>query len=387
MEQQFRILEIRSGGVLVQSPDDVDIILLRIPNAQKYVENEIIRAEAHEDDSLAGWSGPVVVASSIDPSLIGESAPQLVDCGGGDFEMSEVVSFEDSEPFQFALELYRAGDTRQAGRQFRSFLTDHPLHIDSYHHLGLLESDRSRVGRALKYYETGYRIGLLSLPKDFAGRLQWGFLGNRPFLRAAHGYGLTLERKRRWLDACEVYERMLEFNPNDNQGVRYLLPEAYLHSRSEAKAKEALDRTDVDGMNLYTRCLLEIVEGRSVEALRWMCRGLSHNRHFPGLVLDERPQPGRDEAASHVTMGGADEARDYLRRLSRHWRKAAPRRFLTRVLSAAELKDRLRRAQELEDSLEGLPVGDRRSRIVDELFSTFAEDAIPDIVSACRSQL
>ncbi len=93
--------------------------------------------------------------------------------------------------------------------------------IDSYHHLGIIENDLGHRGRGLKYFEMGYRIGLLSVPANFAGRLPWVRLENRPFLRAAHGYGLALEQKRRQLDAVEVYERILFWNPNDNQGIRY----------------------------------------------------------------------------------------------------------------------------------------------------------------------
>jgi hypothetical protein len=55
--------------------------------------------------------------------------------------------------------------------------------------------------------------------------LPWGYLDNRPFLRCLHGYGLCLWRGARFDEAGRVFDRMLWFNPTDNQGVRFLIDE------------------------------------------------------------------------------------------------------------------------------------------------------------------
>jgi tetratricopeptide (TPR) repeat protein len=92
--------------------------------------------------------------------------------------------------------------------------------LDAHAHLGSQLFDRSPA-RALVHYEIGMRIGELSLPDGFDGVLAWSCLYNRPFLRCLHGYGLCLWRLGRSEEAVQVFERILAFNPNDNQGARF----------------------------------------------------------------------------------------------------------------------------------------------------------------------
>ena len=50
----------------------------------------------------------------------------------------------------------------------------------------------------------------------------WGLIDNRPFLRCLHGLGITLYRQRNVVDAMSIFQKMIWFNPNDNQGARFL---------------------------------------------------------------------------------------------------------------------------------------------------------------------
>ncbi|MFZ4451405.1 hypothetical protein [Salibacterium aidingense] len=62
----------------------------------------------------------------------------------------------------------------------------------------------------------------------------------RPFMRAMYQYGFQLE----WWDAekaISVYEEMLELNPDDNQGVRYMVLPQYLHRKAYQKAEQLLN--------------------------------------------------------------------------------------------------------------------------------------------------
>jgi tetratricopeptide (TPR) repeat protein len=211
---------------------------------------------------------------------------------------------------------------------------------------------------------------------------------SRPFLRAAHGYGLALERERRHLDAGDVYEQILGLNPNDNQGIRYLLPSLYLKAHAPQKARAALERHGADGMNFYTRCLLEIQDGRRLEAVRWLCRGLSYNLHLPEIVLAGKMEPRSDDAWG-VAMGSKQEASEYLE-VNRAWLGKKSRDFLRRLMSASPFVRRLERAMELKaalDSDNALTPGDERYAKVTELFAIFDEDEIPKILDECRDAL
>ena len=47
-----------------------------------------------------------------------------------------------------------------------------------------------RVRKAQECYQAGVQVGERALPPSFDGLLPWGWVDNRPFLRALHGLGL-----------------------------------------------------------------------------------------------------------------------------------------------------------------------------------------------------
>ncbi|HRZ34881.1 MAG TPA: hypothetical protein P5534_00785 [Candidatus Paceibacterota bacterium] len=69
----------------------------------------------------------------------------------------------------------------------------------------------------------------MSLDPDFDDLLPWGYINNRPFLRCMKGFGLCLWRLNRFAEAEHVFDRMLGLNPDDNQGVRFLIDDVRAH--------------------------------------------------------------------------------------------------------------------------------------------------------------
>ena len=58
--------------------------------------------------------------------------------------------------------------------------------------------------------------------KQYAGHF-WGFLETRPYMRARAGLAGTLLKLGDIDGAVGHYRDMLKLNPNDNQGIRYVL--------------------------------------------------------------------------------------------------------------------------------------------------------------------
>ncbi len=119
-----------------------------------------------------------------------------------------------------ASELREAGRPDQAHELLMQALGIDLRCLDAHAHLGNGLFDRA-PDRAMVHYEIGVRIGELSLPKDADIYLPWGRLYNRPFLRCLHGLGCCQWRLGRFPDALATFERILRYNPNDNQGVRF----------------------------------------------------------------------------------------------------------------------------------------------------------------------
>ena len=144
-----------------------------------------------------------------------------------EYEMEQVLPGEDpdnpdTDPILQAVEMKETGNLRKARRMLMDVLAADLRCLDAHAHLGNFAFPRD-PDTAVRHYDTGVKIGELSLGKDFNGLLPWGCTDNRPFLRCLHGYGLCLWRFGRMRDAEKVFTRMLWLNPTDNPGARFNL--------------------------------------------------------------------------------------------------------------------------------------------------------------------
>ncbi len=143
------------------------------------------------------------------------------------FAMEQVIPGENEtdpfdDPILKAVELKESGHRAEARVSLMELCQADLRCLDAHAHLGGLIFDH-RPAQAIRHYETGLRIGELSLDDNFTGVMPWSCMGNRPFLRCMHGYGLCLWRLDRFKEAELIFQRMLRLNPVDNQGVRFLI--------------------------------------------------------------------------------------------------------------------------------------------------------------------
>lgn len=146
--------------------------------------------------------------ASLDPKPVFEMEDGVPD--GADSAILEAIGACEARDFEHA-------------RQVLDDLLARDLRCIAARWLLASISFRALPTEALRYHESGVRIGDLSLPPDFRGALPWSWPGNRPFLRCLHGYGLCLWRLKRFDEARPVLERLLGLDPADHQGVRATL--------------------------------------------------------------------------------------------------------------------------------------------------------------------
>ena len=111
-------------------------------------------------------------------------------------------------------------------------------HIDAYNHLSISSRNQDKTEQALQYAMTAYLIGMDSFPDAFnhnKEQLIWIIIENRPFLRSLQILGLEFMRRNDLVRAEHLFLRLIQYNPNDNQGIRYLLTEIYHHSKQRKK--------------------------------------------------------------------------------------------------------------------------------------------------------
>lgn len=234
--------------------------------------------------------------------------------------------------------IYEVWETSSPAKRIalaRKALKLSPVCADAY--VLLAEEAAISAEEELNYYQRGVEAGEIALGPDgfeeYAGHF-WGFLETRPYMRARAGLADVLWRLGQHQKAIGHWQEMLKLNPNDNQGVRYVLAGHLLTLGSITALKTLIRQYEEDGsaMWLYTQVLLAFrdndPDAEKLTAEAWIA-----NSHVPGVLSGRQPVVvSRD---GYITMGGADEAGEYVKENLRAWQTTAGAiEWLTRVTAA-----------------------------------------------------
>lgn len=201
----------------------------------------------------------------------------------------------------------------------RKALKISPLCADAY--VLLAEEEAKSAEEALAWYQQGVEAGEQALGpegfEEYAGHF-WGFLETRPYMRARAGLAAVLWRLGRHQEAIDHCQAMLELNPNDNQGIRYVLA-GHLLARNDIKAlKKLLRKYEEDGSAawLYTQALLAFREN-DPDADKLAEEAWQANDHVPAVLSGKQPLVASQDG--YITMGGEDEAAYYVEEYGKAW--------------------------------------------------------------------
>jgi tetratricopeptide (TPR) repeat protein len=194
-----------------------------------------------------------------------------------------------------------------------------PLCADAY---VLLAEEAQSIEEARDLYAKGVEAGELALGprgfKEYAGHF-WGFLETRPYMRARAGLASTLVQLGDVGGALAHYRDMLKLNPNDNQGIRYILAGCLLKQDNYGALKELLAaHEDGSAFWLYTRALVAFRESDE-QAAALVKDALSANEHVPAILAGAEPEVRSDHG--YITMGGPDEATYYVTECGAAWHR------------------------------------------------------------------
>jgi tetratricopeptide (TPR) repeat protein len=125
----------------------------------------------------------------------------------------------------------------------------------------------------------------------------WGKVTTRPYMRAKQHLGELLAEAGRVTEAIAVFERMLELNPRDNQGMRFVLASLYLASNQPEGVAGVLARykgeEGVSSSFAWARVMERWLSGNMDEASAALAHARKLNpfaaRYFSGI----KPAPRR----------------------------------------------------------------------------------------------
>lgn len=192
--------------------------------------------------------------------------------------------------------------------------------IDGHAHLAFAWYDQGKLKKALEASLRGLAVGNRLIPEGFTGRIDWTHLDNRPFLRALHGAALTYAKLHRHHEAVAMMERLLAYNPNDNQGIRYLLGSEYLRVAEMDKAQQLLEAERAYYPPYqYEFALLHLQTGNWISAATALRRGFCANLYI-AEILCGNPNPAQLAIWHGSNLDELGCAYDYLAMYGNSWR-------------------------------------------------------------------
>jgi tetratricopeptide (TPR) repeat protein len=180
---------------------------------------------------------------------------------------------------------------------------------------------------AMELYRHGVEAGEKALGRaafrDDVGAF-WGILETRPYMRALHGLAQTIWDAGDRDETVTYYRELLRLNPNDNQGIRYLLLDCLLVLGRDSEAADLLKQYEDDGAGAWawSEALLAFrVDGDNLASRQALAQAVEANPHIPAYLLGRKKMPR--QLPEYISWGDASEAVAYVHGAMEAW-AAAP---------------------------------------------------------------
>lgn len=221
-------------------------------------------------------------------------------------------------------------DQEIAESELKMIIREDPEFIDAYNSLGWLEIDSFNYGLALIYFKKAFKIGNSLIPKTFNGKIIWGIIDNRPFLRAIQGLGLSFLFINESKKALKYFEKNLKYNPNDNQGIRALAIHCYIALGDYNNILKICRSFPDDLMpdTMYGKVFALFYSEKINEAEKALQKALHYFPLAAKELISKKHNPVFGNIPGTLTVGGQDEAYDYWKRVGRFWTNPKLKEFL-----------------------------------------------------------
>ncbi len=226
------------------------------------------------------------------------------------------TSDEIYELFEAALDLIEELKFGSAKAKLKKMLKLNPDHIDAIHHLAIIENRKKNKDLSRKLWERGVEIGRSAIPKRFkrgSSRIPWSNLDNRPFLRCLHGHAFALHDDGRIEEAFEVFQEIIDYNPDDDQDVRDILMEMCLEEDRYSDAVELANRfkDDPSPEIIYGKVIALFLNGLKVEAEKELKDAVSFKPKVALELMKKRHPKPESLMQGYFKPGDWDEAYYY----------------------------------------------------------------------------
>lgn len=188
----------------------------------------------------------------------------------------------------------------------------------------LLAEETSRGPEdAAALYERGVEAGAQALGEEAfeedVGDF-WGLIETRPYMRARFGLAVALWSCGRREEATWHGAELLRLNPDDNQGVRYLLLNWFVAMGRDENAAALIKTYRHDGAGGWTWTIALAMfrrRGSCAASTKALTKAIGANRHVPDYLLSRKKLPRTLPA--YISWGDKDEAVAYAHEAKAIW--------------------------------------------------------------------
>lgn len=248
------------------------------------------------------------------------------------------ITEQIDDAFDEAKDAWRAGQFLVAEKKFLALVERCPNHIDALHHLSIFYGEAGRDATSYVYSQAAVGVGLQAIPEKFSwteSRMEWGFLQNRPFMRAYHALGLWFLNHKRYEEAAEAFSRLLAVCPNDNLGVRYILADCWFAQDQPEKVVEHCQKHGDDSAPeiQYSFALALVVTGKVESAKKVLESAVPHMPLVAKELLKKSHRRPTSAMPGTITWGGADQAYEYWHRFGKYWASSEKAMHLLKIVA------------------------------------------------------
>lgn len=189
--------------------------------------------------------------------------------------------------------------------------------IMAYQYLGSLQNN---LNKAKEYYRKGIAVG----KKKFGGKYEeenkghfWMIFDTRPYMTCLFNLSECEYIEGNLNESIRLLEYMLELNPNDNQGVRYILSSHLLEAKEYSKYEQLSKENQNDGgiFFMFNNALYEFIKsGNSLKSINLIKQAIEHNQFVVGK-LDKTSRMKSDG----YSIGSKEEANYYCEYNAKIW--------------------------------------------------------------------
>ncbi|MEX2670818.1 MAG: tetratricopeptide repeat protein [Phycisphaeraceae bacterium] len=251
-------------------------------------------ARQHQQPLILWRDGRIVEVMPDDLPPLPEQAPRKTEA---DIDPQADRQSACDRAQELAWDAMEASDEEQMARLCRQALAIYPNCVDALSMLAEVECERVRdyVAAMRRAVEAGRRDLGPEVFEQEKGHF-WLAIETRPFMRAMAGLAdalLQWGQPEHVDEAIAIYEEMLELNPNDNQGIRYLLPGCYLQRKRYREAAILLDEHGDEGMAAlaWARVLLAYAVGNEDEASDLLKEAREQNPYVELYLTGRKRRP------------------------------------------------------------------------------------------------